>query len=223
MKEERRVLSAARGIIDSSVVIRRKSPLPAAPRELSGFEFPVCETVARILVSDVNPVVQVPNETTWLVFHVSSALPPLEDFDFFVRDAVPVRIAVVPEVKCVGDSDHDPVVQRQNHAGKEQIVDKHGALVISSVTIGVLMARDPAFRFLFTGGIRGLHISPHFHDVQYAVSIPGHGDRFLDMRFAQDELKGIAFGQFNRFAGIFNREKALLVDFVPGGAVGWNG
>ena len=140
---------------------------------------------------------------------------PLEDFDFFVRDAVPVRIAVVPEVKCVGDSDHDPVVQRQDHAGKEQIVDKHGALVISSVTIGVLMARDPAFRFLFTGGIRGLHISPHFHGVQYAVSIPGHGDRFLDMRFAQDELKGIAFGQFNRFAGIFNREKALLVDFVP--------
>ena len=32
LKEERRVLSAARGIIDSSVVIRRKSPLPAAPR-----------------------------------------------------------------------------------------------------------------------------------------------------------------------------------------------
>ena len=96
LKEKGWVFSAAGGVVDPTVVIRGQSPLSTSSRKLLRLELSVYVSVANVLVGDVYPVVQVPDETARLVFHVASAVTSLEDLDFLVSDTVPIGVAVIP-------------------------------------------------------------------------------------------------------------------------------
>ena len=79
------------------------------------------------------------------------------------------------------------------------------------------MAGYPACRGLFPGCVGSLHVGAHFDHVEYAVAVPCHGHGFLDLRFAENELKGVAIGQLYRLVGFLDGEESSLVDLVSGG------
>ena len=98
--------------------------------------------------------------------------------------------------------------------GNNKLIDEHRALVVDSVTISILVTRDATARFLFASGISGLHVGTHLDHIQNAVSVPGHGNGFLDLRLAQDEFKRIAFRQLNRFVRLLNGKETFLINIV---------
>ena len=202
------------GVVITSRIVHADSPLSATTGELLNFEFPVGETVALILVGEVNPVIEIPDETGGLVLHVAAALAAFIDFHFFVGHAVVVGVAVGPEVEGVGDADHDTVIERKNHAGEKHVVDEDRVLVVNAITIGVLVTGNPGFGLLLTGGVGVLHISEHFHDVEGAISIPGHCNRLVNVRVAEGEFETVAVLKFDGFVGLLDREKSFLVDLV---------
>ena len=202
------------GIVVTSCVVHSDSPLSAASRHGLDFEFSVGETIALVLVSKVNPVVQVPDQAGRLVLHISPAFATFINFHFFIGDSVLIGVTVSPEVESVGHTDHDTVVQRQDHAREKQIVDEDRVLVINAISIGVLVTRDAGLWSLLAGGVRVLHVGAHFNNVKCAVSIPSHGDRFVDVRVAQHEVESITVLQLNRFVGFLNGKKAFLVNGV---------
>ena len=178
------------------------------------FEFAVGEAVALVLVGNVNPVIEIPDEAGGLVLHVASTATAFVDFDFLVGHAVFVGVAVGPEIERVGHSDHDAVVEREDHAGEEKIVDEYGVLVVNAIAVGIFVTGDAGFRLLFTGGVGVLHVGEHFDDVESAISIPGHRDGLIDVRIAEDEFETIAVLEFDGFLGFFDREEAFLVNVI---------
>ena len=178
------------------------------------FEFPVGETVALILIGEVNPVIEIPDETGRLVFHVAAAGTTFVDFDFFVGYTIVVSVSIGPEIESVGDVDHDAVIERKDGAREEKVVDEDRVLVVNAVTVCVLVTGNPGFGLLLTGGIGVLHISEHFHNVERAISIPSHCNRLIDLRVAEGEFETVAVLEFDGFVGFLDGEKSFLVDLV---------
>ena len=96
LKEKGGVFAATSRIVKASVVILREPPLSTSSGKFLCFQFSVNETVADILVSKINPIVEGPYQTTRLVFHVSSSFSSLEDLFFLIGNAVSVRVPIVP-------------------------------------------------------------------------------------------------------------------------------
>jgi hypothetical protein len=120
------------------------------------------------------------------VFHVATATPPFIHFDFFIGDAIIVGIPIGPEVESVGDMNHDAIIKGQNSPGQQKVVDEDGVFVVDAIAGSVLVAGNSGFRCLLAGGVRVLHVSAHFDDVKGTVSVPGHGDRFMDVRVTEN-------------------------------------
>jgi hypothetical protein len=150
------------------------------------------------------------------VLHVATALSSFVDFYFFIGDAITIGIAVGPEVEGVGDADHDAVVEGEDHAGEEEVIDEDGVLVVDAVARGVFVAGDPGGGFLLALGIGVLHVGSHFDDVEGSVSVPGHGDGFVDVWIGEDEVEGVVVLKLDRFLGVLDGEEAFLVNGVAG-------
>ena len=203
-------------VVITSRIVHANSPLSTTTGELLNFEFPVGETVALILVGEVNPVIEIPDETGRLVLHVAATLATFINFHFFVGHAVVVGVAVGPEVEGVGDADHDAVIERQNHTGEEHVVDEDRVLVVNAITISVLVTGNPGFGLLLAGSVGVLHVGEHFHNVERAISIPSHCNRLVDMRVAEGKFETIAVLEFDGFVGLLDGEESLLVYLVAG-------
>ena len=150
------------------------------------------------------------------MFHVATATPPFIHFDFFVGDAIIVGIPIGPEVEGVGDVNHDAVIEGQNSSGQQEVVDEDGVLVIDAITGGVLVAGNSGFRCLLARGVCVLHVGAHFDDVKGAVSVPGHGNRLMDVRVTENKVESIAVLELDRFLSFFNGKKSFLVNSIAG-------
>jgi PKD repeat protein len=189
LEEEGRVFAAGGGVVEPPPIVPRQPPLAAAARDFFHLEAAVSEAVALVFVGDVDPVVQVPDQAARLVLHVAAARAALEDFHLFVGNAIAGGVAVSPQVEGVGDADHDAVVEWQDHARQQKIIDENAVLVINAVAIGVLMAGHAALRLLLAIRVGGLHVGAHFHHVEDAIAIEGTSHRLGDIRVAQDQLQ----------------------------------
>ena len=178
------------------------------------FQFSVGIAVALVFVGEVNPVIEVPDEARGLVLHVAAAFSTFVDFDFLVSHAVAVGVAVGPEVEGVRDADHDAVVEREDHAGKEDVVDEDGVFVVDAIVIGVFMAGDSRLGSLFSGGVGVLHVGSHFDDVEGAIAIPGHCNGLVDVGIAQNEIERVAVLKFDGFVGLIFGEETFLVNGI---------
>jgi hypothetical protein len=69
---------------------------------------------------------------------------------------------------------------------------------------------------LLAGGVRVLHVSAHFDDVKGTVSVPGHCDRFMDIRVTENKVKSVAVLEFDGFLSFFNGKKSFLVNGIAG-------
>ena len=146
------------------------------------------------------------------MLHVATTAAAFVDLHLFVRFSVTVGVAVGPQIQRVGDVNHHAIVEGQHHARQEDVVDEDAVLVVLAITVGILVTRYPAPRFLFTGGVGSLHVGAHLHHVEHSVPVPRAGHRFLDVGLTQDELQGVAFRQLDRLVRLLDGEEASLVD-----------
>ncbi len=148
------------------------------------------------------------------MFHVATASPSFMDFNLLIGDAIIVGIPIGPEVEGVGDVNHDTVIEGQNSSGQQEVVNEDGVLVINAITGGVLVAGNSGFRCLLARGVRVLHVSAHFDDVKGAVSVPGHGNRLMDVRVTENKVESVAVLELDRFLSFFNGKKSFLVNCI---------
>ena len=112
LKKEGRIFSSAGGIVKAPVIILCQPPLTTATRETLGLELTIGVAVTDVLVGDVNPIVEIPDESAGLVLHVATTVATFKDLHFLVGHTVAVGVPVVPKVEGIGNADHDAIVQR---------------------------------------------------------------------------------------------------------------
>ena len=150
------------------------------------------------------------------MLHVAPAVSAFVNLDLLIRHSVAIGVPVCPEIEGIRDPDHDPVIEWQDKARKQEIVRVNTMLVVGSIAIGVDVFRDPALRLLLARRIRILHVGQHLHDIHRAVRVPCAHHRLLDLRFAEDQLEAVAFGQLDGFQGLLLGEISALIDFLTG-------
>ena len=139
LEEEGGVLTTPGGVVEPSPVILGQSPLPSPARDALHLKFSIREPVAAVLIGDVDPVIQSPEQPAGLVFHVAAPPAPFVDLHLLVGHPVAVRITVVPQIERVGNMHHHPVVERQNRPGEKEIVNEDTVLVVDAVAVGILV------------------------------------------------------------------------------------
>ena len=158
-------------------------------------------------VARVDPVIQVPDESTVLMFNrgFGAAGPPFEQQRLLVRHPVAVRVAIRPPRGVIGFHHRDAIVERKDHAGQVQAVHEYGGPVHDAVAVFIDQALDPSV-LQGLGSVAGgiLHVAAHLRDVHRAVAIP-HREHWL---------------LHHRLSGFFQAEQAEFVRVLllpPGG------
>ena len=177
------------------IVIRSEAPLTAVrpgwlPQEAGRRPADTERVVGR-----VDPVVHVPEEARFLVLDVGvAALTDAgEDHLTLVGHAVAVGVAPFHQVVGVGFArQDDAILERQDHAGRDEAIDEHRALVVAAVTLGVLPSADPADRLVLAAGVGVHHVADHLADVHASVAVELDERRADHVRLGGDELHPIA-------------------------------
>ena len=86
--------------------------MPPATGDALHHELVIREAVAPVFVSDVDPVIEIPDQATGLVLHVATAVATVVNLDLLVSYAISVGVSVVPQIERVGDVNHHTIVER---------------------------------------------------------------------------------------------------------------
>ena len=124
-----------------------------------------------------------------------------------VSDAVAVGVTVDEDIEGVGLVDEHPIVERQHHAWQDHLVAEEDVLIEFSVALGALVAGDDTNRVMLVLTVDVLHVGTQLGDVHAAVAVEGQIGRLTQaVALAEDELKPIAFREFDGLQLFFGRE-----------------
>ena len=178
---------------DLAVVVLRDAPL--APVVAGGLldDAVRCPARAEGVVRAVHPVVERPGQKGFLPLDVREAPVAGVEELLLVRDAVAVRVGVLPHFLRVGLFRQDRVGPEGRHESREhEVVHEHGVLVVHAVVVRVDVQRDPADRVELSGHVDVEHVAAILDDEHPAVAVERDGRRLLDDRIGEHELEAVA-------------------------------
>ncbi len=181
-----------------SVVVLRESPLPAVRAGRLAQNAAGRPAEAERVVGAVDPVVETPDEPALLVFEVAvtaEADARVEDLAR-VGDAVTVGVSPLDHVVGLRLVDEDAVlVERQDHARQDELVDEGRVRVVVAVAGGALPAADHAGRCVLPlAGAVG-HIGPQLRDVHPPVAVELDDARTVDVGIGEDKFHAVTSRQ----------------------------
>ena len=177
------------------VVVRGQAPLAAVRPGWLAQEAGRRPADAERVVGRVDPVVHVPEQARFLVLDVGvAALADAGEDDLaLVGNAVAVGVAPLHQIVGVGFArQDDAVLERQDHARRDEAIDEDCALVVAAVTLGALPSADPADRLVLAAGVGVHHVADHLADIHASVAIELDERRADHVRLGGDELHPIA-------------------------------
>ena len=203
-----------------AVVVLRDAPLAAVVAGRLLHHAVRCPARAERVVGAVHPVVEAPGQERLLPFDVGEAPVPGVEQLLLVRDAVAVRIGVLPQLLRVRLFRQDGVGSEWRHEPREhEVVDEDGVLVVDAVVVGVDMQRDPADRIELARHVDIEHVAAILDDEHAAVAVEGDGRRLLDEGIGHHQLETIAGWQDELLQLLFGRlrlDRRLLGEVDPG-------
>ena len=124
------------------VVVLGHSPLSTVTGcFLDGFAL-VIITETVIIISGVEAVIESPDESCWLVLHVSSAGATFIPDLFLISSTVSVCVTVAVDIVRMSLLNEDAVIEWENDTREDHIIDKYPVLIHEPVAIRVFMPRD---------------------------------------------------------------------------------
>src|SRR6185436_11144391 len=78
-----------------------------------------------------------------------------------IRDAVAISIAIKPDLIRAGLVDEQAIGEREQHSGKEKLVNEHAVLVVIAVAPARPMQRDTADTVRLARAVDVEHIAAH--------------------------------------------------------------
>jgi len=107
---------------------------------------------------------------------------PLEHQLLFIRRAGIVCVTVGINIGVVGHADQNAIIQRQNHARQDEVVDEHRVPIVMPVAVRALPHGDAADRVFFVMGVQIEHVAAHLGNIHAAVPVPGETYRRNQVR-----------------------------------------
>ena len=178
----------------AAAVILRDAPLPAHDGRLAGETSLALITEAGIEICRVNPVVHRPHQAVGIVLGVVDIAVILRDLDLLVRPTITVGVAAEPKMRRLGDE--HAVSDQRHRAGQHQSIHEYAALVVATVTVGVLEHRDHADGFALVLAVGIGHEAAHLQHPESAIGTKLDGDRIANERICRHRLDAEAGRQF---------------------------
>ena len=153
-----------------------------------GFADPLSRDLAEAPteVGAVEPVIEGEERPVGIIFWATACTVICENGSFFVAFTVAVMVATEPEIG--GFADDHSAVGKGDGAWEDEAIEKDGAFVEFSVSVGVFEDDDISIGLIFALAVGVRHIAAHFDDEEAAIGIEGEGDGILDEGFAGDEF-----------------------------------
>jgi hypothetical protein len=211
-----------------AVIVHREPPLARVRSRRFPQHSRRRPTEAKRVIRAVDPVVESPDESALLVLEVAVAAKTDAGVKhgLLVSHAVAVRVRVFDDVVRVRFIGEDAVVvEGKNHAGQDQLVDEHRALVELAVAFRALPPRDAIDRIVLMIAVRVWHVSDELCDVHPSVAVELDDGGADDVRFGGNELHPIARWQQERLLLLGrclgqNGGPGRQIDFIGVGHVG---
>ena len=119
------------------------------------------------------------------------------DLDFFIGDTVAVFIAGKPQIGRRGDQ--DAAVHERKRARHHEAVKKHGALVHTTVAVGVFEHGNGTDGRVLAFAVDVGHVAAHLDDPETAVGGKRECDRIVHQGLSGDEFNAETWGNLERF------------------------